>query len=160
MATKKTTSKYSFKNWREAEYNAESEPGERYIPIYTSRFDDKGVLQIEEVAKDDLYAKIQSFKKECDINEIMKRYQMGDDTALMKAQGIYMDATGTPANMADLLNKLNKAEYEFAKLPPEVREKYGNDFARFICTFEPIEYAEVIKEEPEKIVEEGVKNEE
>lgn len=137
MATKKEVSKFKFGTWRESEPFKGSCTGNPEKPEYMPFYDDNGYLKIKEIGKENVYDRIQSFASECDINMIIKRYQMGDVQALSKAQGIYIDASNTPENMADLLNKLNKAEAEFDKLPIEFKQKYGNDFIQFICQFDP-----------------------
>lgn len=158
MATKKITSRFGeFKTWREAEYKADSKVGNRMKPIYSSRYDDNGRIVVEKIGEDDLYDRIQSFKDECDINVIIKRYQMGDVAALNKAQGIYVDATAAPDNIADLLNKLNKAEYDFDRLPAEVKQRYGNDFVNFIMNYDPMELVQKVNEQT--LIKEEVKDE-
>lgn len=162
MATKKEVSKFKFSTWRESEPFAGSYTGSPEKPEYMPFYDDEGYLKIKEVGKVNVYDRIQSFASECDINMILKRYQMGDTQALSKAQGIYIDATNTPENMADLLNKLNKAEADFEKLPPEFKQKYGNDFVQFICTFDPRDLIAKVQENNlvEKPVEKEVKTDE
>lgn len=137
-------SKFKFKTWREDVKHVYSESGDPIKITYSGKYDDDGCLVIEEVGKDNIYEYIQSFAESVDINNIIKRFQAGDVSALEKVQGFYFDATSVPKNMADMLNKLNRAESEFEKLPASFKEKYGNDFARFICTFDPSVLTEIV----------------
>lgn len=146
MTTKKAN-KYDFKTWRESEKFEGSVAGERYKTEYSSKITDEGNLVLEEVGKTDLYKHIQLYKDECDINNIIKRYEAGDMTALQKAQGFFTDATNIPVDMADMLNKLNRAEMEFDKLPAHIKKMYGNDFTRFICTFDPRDLVQKVQED-------------
>lgn len=129
---------FKFCNWRYAE---PSKPdtcvGSRYKTEYSAKLDDNGVLTLQEVGQSDNYEYIQSFAQSVDINTIMSRYKSGDTSVLERVQGFYFDTSNLPDNMPELLNKLNYAESEFSKLPAEFKEQYGNDFTRFICTFDP-----------------------
>lgn len=135
---------FKFVNWRYSKPGDNSIAGSRYKTEYSGKLDKDGVLVLEEVGKTDLYEYIQSFAESCDINSILKRYQNGETDVLSRVQGFYVDATNLPDNMSEVLNKLNFAEAEFNKMPTEFKEKYGNDFARFICTFDPAQLSELV----------------
>lgn len=135
---------FKFMNWRYAKPGESSISGCRYKTEYSGKLDENGVLVLEEVGKKDVYQYIQSFAESCDINSIMKRYEAGDTDVLERVQGFYFDASDLPDNMPEVLNKLNYAEAEFNKMPSEFKEKYGNDFARFICTFDPSQLSELV----------------
>lgn len=135
---------FKFANWRYAKPGDNSVAGSRYKTEYSGRLDKDGVLVLDEVGKTDLYEYIQSFAESCDINTIMKRYQNGETDILQRVQGFYVDATNLPDNMSEVLNKLNFAEAEFNKMPSDFKERYGNDFARFICTFDPSQLSDLV----------------
>lgn len=135
---------FKFVNWRYAKPGDPSVTGSRYKTEYSAKFDENGVLVLEEVGKTDLYEYIQSFAESCDINTIMARYNAGDTDVLQRVQGFYFDVADMPDNMPEILNKLNHAENEFNKMPADFKEKYGNDFARFICTFDPSQLSELV----------------
>lgn len=164
---KKPENKFNFSTWRESPKFGGSKSGSPKKVDYSSFVNEKGVLEIVPVGEIDMYAEIQSHAAECDINMIIKRYQMGDENALQKAQGFFIDATNVPENMADMLNKLNRAELEFNKLPVSIKQKYGNDFTKFICTFNPVDLVENINDvnnlavnvKKENVVKEVINNE-
>lgn len=131
--------KLNFKTWREDHPRVYTCSGSPVKVTYSGRYDDDGNLVLDEVGKDNVYETIQSYAESVDINNVIRRFTAGDTSALEQVQGIYMDATKTPKNMADLLNKINIARDKFDKLSPDVKELYGNDFARFICTFDPLD---------------------
>lgn len=75
-----------------------------------------------------------------DINVVLKKYgcTVDEATELMKARGgmkaIYADFAELQAraqSIPDIINLKNKADEEFAKLPAEIREKYGNNLENF-----------------------------
>lgn len=74
----------------------------------------------------------QEFKDECDINNILYQYS---------TTGILNHINSSPANFLDLpdmsdfqqsLAIISEAEAAFASLPSKVRDRYGNDPARFL----------------------------
>lgn len=134
MATKKTL---GFKTWRESPERVFSNPGDTHRIIYSGKYNDEGLIEIEEVGKEDIQAYIESFAESVDIDNIIARYTQGETDVLGKMQGIYMDTSRIDKNFADLVNKMNSAEEEFEKLPSYVKEMYGNDYVRFICSYEP-----------------------
>ena len=135
-----------FQPWRKGRFRSPSEPGDRMKPIYTAKREDDGTLSLTETGKEDLYEYIQSHAQSVDINLIMQRYDAGDTDILERVQGFYFDTSEVPSNMADLLNKLSFAESQFEAMPASFKEIYGNDFGRFICTFDPSDFASAMDE--------------
>lgn len=108
--------------------------GSREIPQYTGVYKADGRLYVEEVGKKNLYAEIQSHKDSTDLSFIITRYMNGDPAALSRAQGMFVDITQMPSNMHDIVNNMRAAEADFLRLPPDIKEKFGNDFHRFLMT--------------------------
>lgn len=74
---------------------------------------------------------LQSFKDECDINRIMKRYQQtGVIDHVNRAQPQFGDIQAI--DFQDGLNIVLEAEARFAALPSDVRDRFGNDPARLL----------------------------
>lgn len=148
---------FKFTSWRYSRFDSPSDSGDRYKIVYSSKFEDDGTLTLFESGKEDLYDYIQSFADSVDINNILARYEMGENDALNQVEGFFFDASEVPENMAELLNKLNAAEEGFNRLPTDFKEKYGNDFARFICTFDPSDFVSSVDEfaaAPEEVIKE------
>ncbi|QGH73232.1 MAG: scaffold protein [Microviridae sp. ctKAt32] len=76
----------------------------------------------------------QSFKEECDINEILKRAKNGQDISVLFNQRVkrYGDFTNVP-DYRDALDLVNRAEGMFMELEAKVRERFANDPARMIA---------------------------
>lgn len=73
----------------------------------------------------------QEFKNECDINVLMKRYQV---TGVMPSTGRppqYADVSSLP-DLMTALNTVNAANEAFAALPALVRKRFSNDPAEFV----------------------------
>lgn len=73
----------------------------------------------------------QSFKKECDINVIMAKYQKtGAITHFNKHQHNYGMADGQ--TFQDAMNLVCEAQEMFNDLPSSIRTRFGNDPAAFL----------------------------
>lgn len=106
----------------------------------------------------------QAFKKECDINAIMARYEKnGLISHVNRFQGQYGDFTDPPGYQ-DALNKVISAQDMFMTLPAKVRARFGNDPGEFLeFVQDPRNSDELVKlglakyPEPEKPMEVVVK---
>lgn len=73
----------------------------------------------------------QSFKAECDINNILARYQKtGILEYVQEKQPQYADVTGLDYQNA--LNIVIEAEQLFNEIPANIRKKFGNDPTEFL----------------------------
>lgn len=74
----------------------------------------------------------QQFKDECDVNNILKRYQTtGEISHLAKTRGVYADFSSVE-DYHTSLNKINNAEEAFFQLPAEIRDRFANDPAKLL----------------------------
>jgi len=74
----------------------------------------------------------QSFKAECDINTILKKYQKtGLLSHVSQYQGRYEDLP-SEIDYQQSLNAIIAAEESFSSLPSKIRARFGNDPAEFL----------------------------
>jgi phage internal scaffolding protein len=74
----------------------------------------------------------QSFKAECDIRNIMKKYKKnGVITHLTSMKPQFYDASVVP-DYQEALNLIIDAQNSFDSLPSELRTRFGNDPAQFL----------------------------
>jgi phage internal scaffolding protein len=75
----------------------------------------------------------QSAKDECDINNIMKKWERtGIIDHQNRYQGEYGDFTNVPDNYQDSLNAVLQADEMFMTLPAKIRARFGNDPGAFL----------------------------
>lgn len=88
----------------------------------------------------------QQFKEDADINNILRKYEtQGLLPELMAGEPQYGDFTEVPEYL-EALNIVNTAQQQFAALPSEVRDRFGNDPARFLeFTSNPENSEELVK---------------
>lgn len=125
-----------------------SNHGSRKVVKYSSHVDEYGNVELEAVGQDDLYDMIQSHADSVNINVLLKRFQMGDATALGVPHGSFGDFTEMPTTYAEMLNKINRAQEIFDSLPVEQRSKFDHDFNQFIATLGTEEWLDKMGYEP------------
>lgn len=73
-----------------------------------------------------IYKTEQSHKKECDINNIIRKYdKQGIITHVSKFEAQFGDMTGL--EFQTMQNKVLSAKEQFGKLPSKIRKRFGNN---------------------------------
>lgn len=73
----------------------------------------------------------QQFIKECDINNILKRYRATGLMRQLPGQPMYGDFSNIP-DYQDALNTVIRAEEAFMRLPSDLRTRFDNDPQKFL----------------------------
>lgn len=107
--------------------------GSAEMTQYTAKFDDAGVLVLEESGKVNVYNEIQSHAESVDLNTIIRQYESGDVSALSKMQGVFADVTQLPTTYAEMLNLIRFGEEAFDQLPVEIKQQFNNSFEQFFA---------------------------
>lgn len=109
-----------------------SEVGDRIKPEYTLMLNDDGVEELQQTGYTDLKEEIQSHHDSVCLENILMRFQNGDDSALDKVQGFYADVSDMPVKLNDVINVAREGKRIFEGLPKDVRNVFGNDYMSFI----------------------------
>lgn len=89
---------------------------------------------------------IQSDAKRADIKEIMREHGVTNIIEhLAETDAQFMDVTQF-TDYADVFREAKKAEFEFMKLPPEVRSLFNHDVARWLDAAHDQDKAEAIED--------------
>lgn len=94
--------------------------------------------------KVNIYAKIQSFAQDCDINYLLTRFANGDASALSKVQGFYGDFTSVPTSVQELQQRVVDAEKLFYQLPLDVREQFNHSPSMFYAQIGTDSFNEIL----------------
>jgi len=87
----------------------------------------------------------QEYVKECDINNIIKRYKVTGLLRQHTLEPLYGDFTNIPSYQ-DSLNVVIRGQEAFARLPSDLRTKFDNDPARFLAWMaDPANLEEIYK---------------
>lgn len=74
----------------------------------------------------------QQFMKDCDINNLMKRYRATGLLPQYPGTAQYLDCTKMPEDYQAALNKVVAANQAFESLSSDIRAQFLNDPARFV----------------------------
>lgn len=132
----------SFKTQYDSHDRIHLNPGNRIKIVYSSRYTDRGVLELYESDRENLYDYIQSHADSVDIHLLLKRFAAGETDVLSKAQGFYLDASGMPKTYAEVLNSVLAGEQAFDSLPADVKQRFGNSFSSWMSSFEDADFLE------------------
>lgn len=160
MATAEKIPFQSIYNYKEGNPN---ETGTEFDNTYHVERKD-GRAQLIKDGKTNRYEKIQSFKEECLIENILAKATV-DPTILNAHTGQYGDFTKMPKTLMEAQNMTLRINQEFMKLPAEVRAKFGNSLDNYINEYGKKEWGlklGILKEkqpEEEKKIEEDKKSE-
>lgn len=113
--------------------------GERLRQRFIALYDEGHNRRFEPEKMEDQYARIQSYKDDCLIDNIIRRYANGDITALQKVGGMYADVSGMNMDLRTVHDLMNKAQGVFDGLTQEEKTLYNNDFKSFLDSFGTVE---------------------
>ena len=88
---------------------------------------------LKDAGAEDRYAKIQEALEPSKIQNIIRRFQEGDPTALQKRAGAYMDIVDSPTDIISAHKKIEEVKEAFTKLPAKVKEAFGSNPIQFMA---------------------------
>lgn len=126
-------------------YTPFDRPARRFSPVgsrtkinYQLDIDPDGRKILVETGVTDVYEKIQSYKNDCLVENIVRRYLAGDTMALSKSQGVYCDTALIPKDLISAHEAVRQAESIYKHLPADVRGRYSS-FKEFVNNFGTLE---------------------
>nr|CDL65858.1 unnamed protein product [uncultured bacterium] len=117
-------------------------PGDPIKVVYSPRYDENGVLDLQPTGEENLYDFIQSHAQSTDIHVILDRFASGETDVLSQIQGFYADASDMPKTYAEVLNAVIAGEQTFDRLPVEIKQKFGNSFSTWLSSMDNPDFAE------------------
>lgn len=142
-----------------------TEAGSRWEPRCQLETDtETGRQRLVDAGAENRYAKIQEQLEPTKIENILRRFQEGDASALSKAHGLYMDISEMPTSLLEAHKKIEEVRTSFENLPANIKEMFENDPMIMLAEIEngeglaklakmankPEKTEEVIKNEPEQ----------
>lgn len=118
-----------------------------------------GAKVLKIVGRENIYEKIQECLEPTKIENIIRRFEEGDPTALGHKSGIYADISDMPTNIIEAQKRIQDVQAKFASLPIDIKEKFGNDPTVFMAEILSGEGLQKLKKEPETAVQEENKDE-
>lgn len=92
-----------------------------------------GAKILKVTGRENIYEKIQECLEPTKIENIIRRFEEGDTTALGHKNGIYADISDMPTNIIEAQKRIQDVQAKFASLPIDIKEKFGNDPTVFMA---------------------------
>lgn len=124
-----------------------------------------GAKVLKITGRENIYEKIQECLEPTKIENIIRRFEEGDRSALGRPDGIYTDISDMPTNIIEAQKRIQDVKAKFASLPAEIKERFGNDPTVFMAEIlsgkglEKLKNKEPEPKEPEPKAQEGTENE-
>lgn len=117
------------KRWNVAHSRFVSSSGSPTKSVHVLRHTALGDKELVETGKTNMYEYIQSFKDECSLEKILARAS-ADPSVLQARQGVFIDSTGLPRTLSELMDVMSTAEKYYNDLQPAEKARYAtfNDF--------------------------------
>lgn len=122
---------------------SETSVGERR-PVSVGAYDSGAVSDALAIHTGDLTRVLQSFQDEVDINTIVRRFGLTREMPFGSAAGVFGDFTEI-SDYESALERVRGAQDRFMTLPPEVRERFGNDPALLVRAASELSEAEFVE---------------
>lgn len=106
--------------------------GSKFHTNYDVTIDENGHKTLAESGSTNTYAIIQEHLEETLIENILRRAELGDEEALNRVNGQYLDTTDMPKTLAEAQNKIISIKNEFEKLPIELRREFDFSPEKYI----------------------------
>lgn len=110
--------------------------GDALRQTFVAKYDENHNRQFFKDKKIDQYARIQSFKEQCLIENIIKRCTGGDYSGLNRVQGMYGDISQMPMDPRSAHELLIRAREVYEKIGEEEKQRdFSGSFETFLGTF-------------------------
>ena len=111
-----------------------SDSGSHFLDQYEYEIDKDGVQNLVKIdQKKDVYSAIQADYPSTDINLLMKRFALGDKSAIDITQGFYVDATKMPKTLAEVFDRAQDCQEFFDMQDPELKAMFNNSYSEFFA---------------------------
>lgn len=108
--------------------------GGRMVPVFgLVENKETGERTVEQTGEHDLYSEVQQCRKSCDIRELIKRFEAGDEKAFDVVPGFYADVSEISGlTMAEVNSRIGSLREYFNSAPADVRASFDNDFNVYV----------------------------
>lgn len=100
--------------------------------ILEPRFDGTNTKLVV-TGEENIQARMEAEAPSTDINYMLHRLSLGDQSVLSSKRPMYGDFTGLPSDPIEALNLVHQSEYAFAQLSSEDKAKFNNDWRRWFA---------------------------
>lgn len=101
--------------------------------ILEPRFDGS-ITKLVSVGEENIQDRIEAEAPYTDINYMLNRLSLGDQSVLSVKRPMYGDFSGMPDNPVDAINMVHLAESRFSSFSSEDKQKYNNDYRVWLAS--------------------------
>lgn len=116
------------------------------VPEYKLRTQKDGTKKLVKVDEYDIYEKIQQNKDTYNLKKLVELYQIKPDESINKLEENVADLTRMPTNLIEAQKQAEEARIIFDSLSVKVKNKFDNDFGKFLAASTNGELKKVIEE--------------
>lgn len=111
-----------------------SPKGSRMQPVYSlTENKETGERLVCRTGEHDLFADVQESRASCDIRELIKRFEAGDEDALDQRKGVYADLTDLSGlTLNEVYSLIGDLRTRFEAAPLDLRKEFDNNFDVFV----------------------------
>lgn len=91
------------------------------------------VTKLVVVGEENIQDRIEAEAPFTDINYMLHRLSLGDESVLSTKQAMYGDFTGLPSDPIEALNLVHQSETAFSLLSADDRQRYNNDWKQWFA---------------------------
>lgn len=100
--------------------------------ILEPRFDGN-VTRLVVTGEENIQDRMEAEAPMTDINYMLHRLSLGDQSVLSSRRPMYGDFTGLPSDPIEALNLVHQSEYAFSQLSAEDKRNYNNDWKQWFA---------------------------
>lgn len=100
--------------------------------ILEPRFDGE-VTKLVVTGEENIQERMEAEAPMTDINYMLHRLSLGDQSVLSSRRPMYGDFTGLPSDPIEALNLVHQSENAFSLLSADVKRKYNNDWKQWFA---------------------------
>lgn len=89
--------------------------------------------QLVVTGEENIQDRIEAEAPYSDINYMLHRLSLGDQSVLSRKQAMYGDFTGLPSDPIEALNLVHESEAAFGQLTADEKSKYNNDWRKWFA---------------------------
>lgn len=105
-------------------------PGNQFYNEGRVVFEPDGNMKLEVLKVRDRFVEIQSYKDSTDVNMLIKRYENGDQTALLRSNsGVFCDISSMPRNIHEAKQLYKNVENLYTSLGDDIKAAYKDPMA-------------------------------
>lgn len=105
-------------------------PGNQFYNEGRVVFEPDGNMKLEVLKERDRFIEIQSYKDSTDVSMLIKRYQNGDQTALLRSNsGVFCDISSMPRNIHEAKQLYKNVENLYISMGDDIKAVYNDPMA-------------------------------